>query len=97
MKWDKNESLDLVNACKRCKDLDLPISNAFTLHGKKYCRTFASVKKHYYDKLNNNMFDNIVKIDSYQNAKINEKYLQALFRGLVKLVQEQMQGDNNGT
>lgn len=95
MSWEKLENDDLLHAVRKCKDLELPIVNAFRAHGDKYGRSFNSVKRHYYTIAKS--FNNVVNIDEYKRPKITEKDLEALFRGLVKLIAEQVQSDKNGT
>lgn len=97
MKWEKQETEDLNNAVCKCQEFDLPISNAFRAHADKYMRSVSGVKKHYYKFCKQKAMRNVINIGEYQNPKITEKDLEALFRGLVKMIREQIQSDKNGT
>ncbi len=101
MKWNINEEKDLINGVTSCKKYNLPIKNAFISHSKKYDRSMLSVKNHYYklvpkcskEKLKDifcslSKKDNVTNIKDYQKPALSEKDLQALFRGLVKLIEE---------
>lgn len=106
MRWEQDEEKDLINVVNSCKNLGLPIKNAFRSHSLKYMRSEQSTKRHYYKVVLPNFnvtgggesaFNNVVSIDEYKNPKITEKDLEALFKGLVRLIREQIQSDNNGT
>ena len=101
MKWNIDEEKDLINGVTSCKKYNLPIKNAFISHGKKYGRSALSVKNHYYklvpkcskEKLKDVICfltnkDKVINIKDYLKPVITEKDLQALFRGLVKLIEE---------
>lgn len=106
MRWEQDEEKDLINVVNSCKNLGLPIKNAFRSHALKYMRSEQSIKRHYYKTVlqkydvsggGERALNNVVSIDDYKNPKITEKDLEALFKGLVKLIREQIQSDNNGT
>ena len=106
VKWSIEEEKDLINLVSKCRQYNLGLNNAFLGHSKKYDRSEGAVKKHYYslmpkgDKnaLKNALLEvakrsNVVSIKDYQKPALTEKDLQALFRGLVRLIKENVRWD----
>ena len=106
VKWSIEEEQDLINLVSKCRQYNLGLNNAFLGHSKKYDRSKSAVKKHYYslmpkgDKnaLKNALLEvakrsNVVSIKDYQKPALTEKDLQALFRGLVRLIKENVRWD----
>ncbi len=96
MKWERLEHDDLMHAVEKCKELALPYLNAFKAHAIKYNRSVAAVKKYYYKEGKVN-YDNVINIEAFKRPVITEKDLEALFRGLVRLIKEQVECDKNRT
>ena len=102
MRWNIDEEKNLINEVNRCKELSLSCREAFVAHCKKYNRTLNSVKGHYYslkprgdkNKLRDIFCDlidkqNVVNIKDYQRQVLTESDIQALLRGVLKLIEEQ--------
>ncbi len=106
MKWNLEEEKDLINLITKCKEQALPLNYAFKFHSKRYSRSENSVKKHYYSlnpkgskqKLKEALLAtlpkaNVVNIKEYTKKTLSQKDFEALFKGLVRLIQESIRCD----
>lgn len=106
IKWSLDEEQDLINLALKCKEYKYGLKEVFSGHSKKYNRSIGAVKRRYYlmnpkgnkEDLKNALLgvvkrNNVVSIKDYQKPKITEKDLQALFRGLIKLIKESARWD----